>query len=154
MNPQRLDTSRRIIHGVRQRGLAMAIVGGCTLFSMMGCRSKLTCEAIAKRNATCSEAFVEEAKRRTRAKMAERLASLPEAERKKMVAKMEASFKESAKEVRATVESDEFLQNCRASWQDPSKMPKALKEELARCLSLPDCEGYATCFMDSAALSP
>ncbi|HQK20619.1 MAG TPA: hypothetical protein PLJ27_24370, partial [Polyangiaceae bacterium] len=81
-------------------------------------------------------------------------ASLPEAERKKMVAKMEASFKESAKEVRATVESDEFLQNCRASWQDPSKMPKALKEELARCLSLPDCEGYATCFMDSAALSP
>jgi hypothetical protein len=129
---------------------------GLFLLAILGtaCKSGPTCEDLAKRNASCSDAFVHEAKRRTRETMAGRLAALSEEDRKRAEARMEASFESAARDVRETVESDEFLRECKADWDNPSKMPPVLKKELARCMGLSDCAAYAACFMDSASLSP
>jgi hypothetical protein len=126
----------------------------CLVLMMTSCKSEAVCDTLAKRNATCADAFVEEAKRRARDGMLERTATLPAQARARAMAEMEAGFEKSAKDVRETLTSDEFRTDCRRDWDNPAKMPEALKQELSRCLKLTDCASYAKCFIESAALSP
>lgn len=118
------------------------------------CKSERTCDTLARKNAECADSFVKVAKERARANMADRLDTLPPDSREKAKAKLEERFASSAKDVRETLTSDKFRNECRQSWDDPAKMPPALKKELDRCLQLPDCTAYATCFIESASLSP
>ena len=121
---------------------------------VLGCKSEPPCEKLAKRNAECADAFVTVAKQRAMDGMVDRLKELPPAEREKVRAKLAARFHKGAKEVRETLKSDEFLNDCRQNWDDPEKMPTALKQELNRCLKMSDCASYAACFVESAKLSP
>lgn len=118
------------------------------------CKSERPCDALARRNAECADAFVQVAKDRARASMAGRIERLAPASRDQARAEMEARFAKAAKSVRETLTSDEFLIDCRQNWNDPAKMPPALKKELERCRELPDCRDYAACFVESAKLSP
>lgn len=126
----------------------------CLVLLFSSCKSEPVCETLAKRNAACADAFVEEAKGRARESMAERTATLPAQARARAMAEMEAGFEKSAKDVRETLTSDEFRTDCKRDWDNPAKMPPALKQELSRCLKLPDCGSYAKCFIESAELSP
>lgn len=119
-----------------------------------GCKSEPTCDVLARRNAKCADAFVEAAKDRARQSMAARIESLPPASRAKARANMEARFDKAANDVRKTLTSDEFRLECHRDWNNPEKMPAALKHELDRCLEQPDCPSYAKCFIASAKLSP
>ncbi len=130
------------------------LIVACLFLAITSCKSEPVCETLAKRNAACADAFVEEAKRRAREGMVERTAALPAEARARAMAEMEASFEKSAKDVRETLTSDEFRTDCQRDWDNPAKMPDALKQELSRCLKLTDCASYAKCFIESAALSP
>ncbi len=118
------------------------------------CKSERPCDMLARRNARCADAFVEVAKQRARDGMAKRIEDLPPERRRRAKARMEARFAKAAKGVRDKVTSDQFLHDCRRDWNDPAKMPPALKAELDRCLKLSGCTAYATCFIESASLSP
>lgn len=135
-------------------GIACWLLSIATVSAMVACKSEQTCDTLARKNAECADSFVEVAKVRARANLAERLESLPPESRDKAKAELERRFSSSTKDVRETLKSHKFLNECRQGWDDPAKMPPALKKELDRCLQLPDCSAYASCFIESAALSP
>lgn len=115
-----------------------------------GCHSSsVSCERLSQRNATCADAFVAYAEDKARERIDEQIAALPPAARADAEKQLEMRFKKSAVEVKKTLTSNEFLDDCKASWTDTKKMPSALKKELQRCIDLPDCDGYAACFMEA-----
>lgn len=108
------------------------------------------CDRLADRNAACADAFVTQGAKRVREGMRETFAQMDGARREKSIRALERRFLENADEVRATMRGDKFRKQCRAGWNDTAQMPMIQKNELARCLSLADCEQYAWCFLGSA----
>lgn len=110
------------------------------------------CDRLADRNAACADAFVTQGAKRVRQGMSETFAQMDGPRRDKSIQALEQRFINNADEVRAAMRSDKFRRECRAGWNDSTQMPMIQKKELARCLSLEDCQQYAWCFLGSADL--
>ena len=116
--------------------------------------TKISCEELSQRNVQCAEALVEETKTRIRAGRADRFAQLSEEERKTALKKQEEMFAATSKEAIELLQSDQFLRECKAGWNDPEQVPPSNKVELARCVAIKDCAAYAACFSDAARFRP
>lgn len=99
-----------------------------------GCGKKMTCKSIAEKNKKCSQAFIEEAKK----KSMKNLEKIPE----NMREKMKAQFEEQAKKIVDIMTGDEFIKMCE---KELGKAKKEEKEKYEKCFKKSDCKEYVEC---------